>query len=123
MLGSSSAPCDATKLHRSSAIRACAHAVPTAPSCSPLKNSKYSVPRPASIPPANVINPTLMLFVIIHVEACGPALSRFFVHISCFSIDATSVGPSTIRANAGRLKLSRAPSAAPARKIITDTAT
>ena len=64
-----------------------------------------------------------MLFVMIHVDACGFIPTRLCVHISCRSIDATIAGPSKIRANAGRLNVSSVPSAAPAKKIITAAAT
>jgi hypothetical protein len=123
MLGSSSAPCAATKLHRSSAMRACAHAVLTTPSSMPLKKSSYSVHSPAVMPPAKVAKATPMLFVMIPVEACGFMLTRLCVHISCFSMEATIAGPRIMRWNIGRARLNSVPSAAPARKMATDAAT
>ena len=50
---------------------AAAQAIPMTPSSSPLKNSTYAVPSPAVIPSANAVSDTLMLFVMICVEATG----------------------------------------------------
>ena len=114
--GSSSEPCAAMKLHIFSAMRCWPHATATTPSITPLKNSDHSVHSPNVTPPAKVMKQTVMLLVMIPVDACGFAVRMRSVHILWCSISSIICGLMKECWKSGRRVAISAPSNAPKMK-------
>ena len=90
---------------------------PITPSRNPLKPIMYTVPAPAVMPAANVVSATLMLLVMIWLDAIGFMPTIECVHISRRSIVSSISGLSTFVLNSGSSRMRLAPPAADATKI------
>src|SRR6266849_1449785 len=115
--GNSSTPCGATKLHSDKLIPPCQQVVPTTPISNPFSRIIHSVPIPAVIPSAKVVNDTVKLFVVISLEATGLMVTIESVHILCCSMLSTIRGPRICRENEASLRHKRQPTTAAAQKI------